>query len=96
MWAQMRDWLRGAVIDPDPDLMTDLTAPEYKFLGTSDRMTLESKESLKARGFASPDNADALACTFAVKVASQSLKTARKNGQKAKVARDLDFPLFSR
>ena len=94
MWAQMRDWLRGACIDRDTDLIDDLTAPEYKFQGSSDRQMLEAKEQLKARGFASPDNADALACTFAVKVARSDLRASKGPRGPTRVARDLDYPFF--
>jgi hypothetical protein len=95
MWAQMREWLKGGCIDNDQDLIDDLSAPEYKFQGTSDRMRLESKEQLKRRGFSSPDNADALACTFSVKVARRDLRTA-KNGlnRNGRTARDVDYPIF--
>lgn len=95
MWSQMREWLKGASIDQDPDLQTDLTSPEYRFQGSSDRMALETKESLKGRGFKSPDNADALACTFAVKVASKHLNTSTQ-GKKRLVARDVDYNIFGR
>lgn len=100
MWAKMRDWLRGACIDNDPELLTDLTAPEYKFQGTSDRIMLESKEQMKERGFSSPDNADALACTFAVKIAASNLKTARNafggafGKREAKIAAGVDYKIF--
>ncbi len=95
LWAQIREWLRGGQIDADQDLIDDLTAPEYKFMGTSDKIRLETKEELKARGFSSPDNADALACTFAVKVASSQLKTARGSSwRRERVASDVDYPIF--
>lgn len=100
IWAKMRDWLRGACIDADSELSTDLTAPEYKFQGTSDRIMLESKEAMKERGFSSPDNADALACTFAVKVASSNLKTSRIGQwggakREAKIAAGVDYEIFT-
>jgi hypothetical protein len=64
-------------------------------MGTSDKIRLETKEELKQRGFSSPDNADALCCTFAVKVASPSLKTAKNAHTKHnRVARDVDYPIF--
>lgn len=92
LWAQMRDWLGGGCIDADQELIDDLTAPEYKFMGTSDRIRLETKEELKSRGFASPDNADALACTFAVKVARKDLKSA--GIRKTRIAKDTDYSIF--
>lgn len=94
MWAKLREWLHGGCIDDDQDLVDDLTAPEYKFQGTSDKIMLESKESLKKRGFSSPDNADALACTFAVKVARKDVKAAKGFG-KNRMAADIDYKLFN-
>jgi hypothetical protein len=69
MWVKMRDWLRaGGSIDEDPVLEMDLTGPEYHH-NAKDQLVLESKEELKARGLASPDDGDALAMTFAYPVA---------------------------
>jgi hypothetical protein len=65
MWSTMRDWLKGGAIPADEELATDLTGVEF-FFTDSDQVALEKKESLKARGLPSPDNADALALTFAM------------------------------
>ena len=65
MWGSMRDWLVGGAIPHDEELATDLTGVEYSF-NVNDQILLEKKESMKARGLASPDAADALALTFAV------------------------------
>lgn len=64
MWGAVKDWLPGGVLEPDEQLATDLTAVEYGFTKT-DQILLERKEAMKARGLASPDDADALALTFA-------------------------------
>jgi len=67
-WGLMREWLNaGAEIPDDPELETDLTGPEY-FFSNKNQIQLEKKEDMKARGLASPDNADCLMQTFAVKV----------------------------
>jgi hypothetical protein len=92
LWARMRDWLGGGCIDNDEDLIDDLSTPEYTFQTGSDKMRLETKEELKRKGFASPDNADALACTFAVKVARKDLTTVRGRGTRQ--AKDVDYNLF--
>lgn len=69
LWAKMRDWLNsGGAIEDDAALETDLTGPGYHH-DKHDRLLLESKEDMKARGLSSPDYADALACTFARTVA---------------------------
>lgn len=74
-WGRMRDWLKaGAELPDDAELAHDLTTPGYdhahgkRFHGS---IILESKDDLRARGEASPDDGDALAMTFAVKVAAK-------------------------
>jgi hypothetical protein len=95
MWAKMREWLKGGVIDNDPDLLDDLSSPEYKFQGSSDKIMLESKEDMRKKGFSSPDNGDALACTFAVKVARKDNKLSRGGIFKSgRVAKGVDYNLF--
>jgi len=73
MWCLMRDWLRDRGAIPDmPDLVDDLLSPLYKF-DVSNRIQLEKKEDMKARGLPSPDVGDALAMTFAAPVAPPDL-----------------------
>ena len=48
----------------DPQLVIDLTTPEFAFQGKTQKMKLESKEDMKKRGADSPDSGDALAMTF--------------------------------
>jgi hypothetical protein len=68
MWCELRDWIAaGGVIPRHTRLMQDLAAPTYRF-DVQDRMALESKDDLKARGLPSPDEGDALALTFAFPV----------------------------
>lgn len=65
MWFEMRDWLRAGGVIPDlVDLKQDLAAPTYRFT-PADKIQLESKDDIKARGLPSPDLGDALALTFA-------------------------------
>ena len=67
IWGGMREWLRTGAIPStaaDRDLVKELSTPRYA-LNTKDAIQLEAKSMLKARGAASPDFADALACTFA-------------------------------
>lgn len=68
LWGAMRDWLRSASIPSDRQLKADLTGPIRK-PNSSGTIFLEGKKEMKARGLASPDAADALACTFAFPVA---------------------------
>lgn len=68
MWGDMKQWLiDGGAIENDQELIDDLTAPEYT-INSRGEILLESKESMKKRGLASPNCADALALTFAVQV----------------------------
>lgn len=72
MWFSVRDWLKlGGAIPNDPGLKQDLAAPTYKF-NAAGRIQLESKDEIKKRGMPSPDIADALAVTFAQKIAPQT------------------------
>lgn len=64
IWTQMRAWLRGGCIPDDEQLRDDLIGPMYSF-DADQAIQLERKQDMKKRGLASPDDADALACTFA-------------------------------
>lgn len=67
IWGDMRDWLtEGGCIPDEDDLASDLSAPKEKFRANNDWL-LESKVDMKSRGVRSPDLADAVALTFAVK-----------------------------
>ena len=68
MWAKLRDWLRDGAIDNDPGLAADLAGP-CLVSDKQQRIKLEDKELMKKRGLDSPDDADALALTFAMTVA---------------------------
>lgn len=72
MWGEMRSWFEegGARLPNDQLLAVDLTTPQYSY-DSSRRLRLESKESMRKRGAASPDSADALALTFASQYAKQ-------------------------
>lgn len=68
MWSAARDWLKagGCLPEKDEELATDLTSPEYFFDGKQ-RLCIERKDDMKARGLRSPDKGDALTLTFAGK-----------------------------
>jgi len=72
VWHKMAKWIRyeGQIID-DKELINDLIAPTYSYSGDSSQIILEKKESMKKRGIASPDSADALALTFAHDIAKR-------------------------
>ena len=72
IWASMRAWLAGGAIPDDQRLHDDLVGPEYSY-DAEQRITLERKKDMKRRGLPSPDDADALACTFAEPVQPRPL-----------------------
>jgi hypothetical protein len=76
MWGEMREWLKRGCIPNDPRLEIDLTGPGY-WHDNNDRLFLEKKDKMKERGLDSPDYGDALALTFAAKVAPPAAKKAR-------------------
>lgn len=68
MWVKMKEWLKVGYLPKDDELKEDLIGPEYGY-DNKERLQLEKKEDMKARGLSSPDIADALALTFALPVA---------------------------
>jgi hypothetical protein len=89
MWAKMRAWLadRGAIPPDDRELAADLAGPQYGF-DARNRLLLERKQDMKARGLASPDAADALALTFARPVVLPEIA-----GRRYETAAPADDPL---
>jgi hypothetical protein len=69
MWWRMKEWIeQGGVIPNSPELKQDLASPTYHY-NSANKLCLESKDDIKARIMRSPDQADALALTFAFPVA---------------------------
>lgn len=67
MWWKLSQWVKDRGCIPNiPELIAGLTAPSYRFVNS--RIALESKDEMKRRGLPSPDEADALALTFALPV----------------------------
>lgn len=68
MWHEMSIWIaNGGCIKDREELLTQLGSREYGH-DNKTRLLLESKDMMKKRGVSSPDEADALALTFATKV----------------------------
>lgn len=67
MWGLMKEWLQDYPSQiPDCDsLHADLCGLKYRF-DSKTRLVLERKEDMKKRGLRSPDEAEALALTFAL------------------------------
>lgn len=71
LWGKVKDWLPGAMIEKDSGekgtLSHQLTDRGWRWSGREDnKKILETKDDLQRRGVKSPDDADALACTFEV------------------------------
>ncbi len=83
MWGRMKDWLRdGGAIDQDKDLAADLQKP-ILIKDIKQRIKLEPKDDMKKRlakmglDSSSPDDADALALTFAMPVVKRQVISAQ-------------------
>jgi hypothetical protein len=59
---------RGGHYDDNPRLESDLMGPGYE-LDSTVRIQVDGKKEMKERGVDSPDDADALALTFARRIA---------------------------
>lgn len=80
MWSRSRDWLDepGGADIPDRDsLQADACGPTYGY-DINQRLQLESKEHMRARGVRSPDEWDAIALTFAEPVKDTQPKERRQ------------------
>lgn len=72
MWDRMRTWLRdGGDLPNDKDLRASLIGVEYGYSDakSGEKLRLERKADMKKRGLDSPDEGDALAYTFAERLA---------------------------
>lgn len=72
MWGMMKQWLKdGGAYPDDQAIYDDLVGPEYGVVPTGNnagKTFLESKEDMKKRGVPSPNDADAIAISFAMPV----------------------------
>lgn len=77
IWGRLKEWLPGGCIDDDQRLKDDICGPNKKFARNGDCIILESKDEMLKRGLHSPDDGDALALTFKVKVSRKDSATYR-------------------
>jgi hypothetical protein len=69
MWDAMKEWLiSGGCVRPDPELKDQVTSIRYLIERKTQRQLMEAKVDMKKRGLKSPDRADSLALTFAVRI----------------------------
>lgn len=80
MWQRSKRWLDepgGADIPDDDGLQADACGPSYHY-DMNQRLLIEAKEHMRARGVRSPDEWDALALTFAEPVVERKPKPAAR------------------
>lgn len=95
VWGLMREWLLTGSIPTSETLQSDLIGPEFTYHPVSNKIVLEGKDRMLDRGLASPDEAEALAMTFAKPVARNDQRTSRLHSQRHGVARDVDYQILS-
>lgn len=85
-WSLMRDWLyKEGCIPENSDLFKQLTTILYMLDRHEQRIKLEAKEDMKKRGLESPDDADTLALTFAVRVARRDRNRDRQRDKQRSI-----------
>lgn len=94
MWALMRDWLREQEPHlPDDDVLaSELSSVTYHY-DSARRLVLTSKEKMRKDGIPSPDRADALALTFAVRIADRQQQHTPKWRERLKATRRRGSPM---
>lgn len=80
MWQRSKLWLDepgGADIPDDDSLQADACGPGYHY-DMNQRLLIEAKEHMRARGLRSPDEWDAIALTFAEPVVERKKTTSAR------------------
>jgi len=73
MYGSVRAWLKTGALPKDTDLRAQLLSITYTF-NNRDQILLTSKEVMMREGKPSPDDLDALACTFAFPLDPKSVR----------------------
>lgn len=95
-WAQMRDWIYEplSAMEPDNEQYDQLTKIQYSLQRQSGKTVMESKADMRKRGLPSPDRADMLMLTFAVKIPRRDLNmAANASARRRRMAKTEDDPL---
>lgn len=92
-FGEMKLWLRNASIDASDILKDDLKGPKTMKHKVSGKVMLESKDDMKSRGLASPNDADSLAMTFGQKIPRKDVSAVRRTGKVA-IATGLDYSVL--
>lgn len=93
-WAQLRDWMyEHGAIEEDKELWRQLTQIQYTISRHSGKILIESKDDMKKRGLPSPDRADTLALTFAVRISRRDRNNDYHASRERKLAKTDYDPL---
>jgi hypothetical protein len=71
MYGSLRSWIKGGALPLEPELRAQLLSITYT-IDRNDKILLTSKEVMMREGKPSPDDVDALACTFAFPVEARN------------------------
>ena len=90
-FSEFRDWVYDdGCLPNDPKLRAEMLGMMYSLDRHAQRVKIEAKEDMKKRGLSSPDRADMLALTFAVKIPRRDLNKVRVAGRKPRAKIDYD------
>ena len=97
LWARIREWLPGGMVEKDDGekgtLSHQLTDRGWRYSGREEgKKILETKEDMHKRGVKSPDDADALACTF--ELPNLPRKDTPRGGGKVPIADGVEKSMF--
>ena len=90
MWGNVKEWLQTGDIPDDEEIFRQLISPEYGF-DKKNRILIESKDDMVKRGVESPDIADMLGLTLAVKIVSEAV---RESGQWQQQVAIVDYDIL--
>lgn len=92
-WGEMAVWLRNGATDASEILKDDLKGPKRMIHKTNCKLQVESKDDMKRRGLASPNDGDALAMTFGHTVARRDLAASRYS-RRTTMATGMDYDVL--
>lgn len=79
LWSKMQEWMQaGGKMPDDEEIKKEALTIKYQ-IGDDNKLRLEKKKDMKARGLNSPDHMDALALTFYAPVRKKD-KYSSRNG----------------
>ena len=93
IWGRFKEWLPSGSLPDHKELVVDLCGMRYR-INLKGQLALWSKDQMRAKGFASPDYADAYMMTFSRTIARGDAKTSRRSARR-RVAAGMDYDLFA-